>query len=490
MNQVKQFMFWTSIGLTAMSTQMACKKKTAVRSESQTKADANSTSSARDALISNLKKLQNSGQFLFGQQSYSLMAKDDNGTRNILWNDEPLLESGSKKLVGDDPGLLGIDVHYFAIVDNQNAHKQTAKAVKKHLDNDGLVAFDWHMRGCFGDDNTDKGMYTNVDAYGSQGAKKENNKCVCAIANNWDVKDGQKGKDWLNERIDLFAAKIKALGPNYANKPMVFRPYHEHTGNWFWWHEPYWNCKSFDEAASTSQLVTGADAYKALFRYTVNRLRKEPHGLDNFLIAYSPDKLYVERWNYDNYPPSESSNKGMSVDNLMKKYQEALPKDVVDIYGFDIYDPLEVHGESAANSLRAVSALAERDGKIAALTETGSYKIDEGKKSWYMTDLVQKTIGDAKLSFVMTWENRAKSYVPVAGGTDKDDFKRFYNHDKSLFLSQIKGLFQPGFAALPPQSEVSVPSAPPGSESESEEKKCVDEDGDGWGWDGEKSCKM
>ena len=466
-------------------------------SSSNTASIASQMQTGRDILRQNLLMIQQAGKLIFGQQSFTFMSEDDSGTKNILWQNVPLLQSGSKKLVGDDPGILGVAVHYFSLISHQTAKSQAAKAVKSHLANGGVVAFEWHMRGCFSDDDSEKGMYTNVDQYGSKGAKRENNKCICAIANDWKVKNGQSGVGWLNERVDKFANAVKALGPQYSSRPMIFRPFHEHTGNWFWWHEPFWDCRNFAEAKNTKNLVTGVEAFKKVFRHTVNRIQSNPHGLNNFLIAYSPDKLYVDSWDYRYYPPAGRSNKSKSVAQLKAKYLQALPAEIVDIYGFDIYDPIEMHGEQlAARSVQAVSELAARDGKIAALTETGSYKIDGGKKGWYTNDLLNKTIGSSKIAFAMTWENRSVSYVPVAGRTDRSDFINFYNNDRSLFLKDISGILERPLTFGGDSSGSGTCVDPDGDgwgwdgEKSCQVKQCIDPDGDGWGWDGEKSCQL
>ena len=495
MNFRKQPWLWYLMVLVTSLATAACRPQSESTLQQNTQQQTQ-VQSAREVLFENLKNLQDAGRIIFGQQSYSLMAKDDEGTKNIIWEDKELLSSASRKIVGDDPGVLGIDVHYFAIVANENAHKQTSKAIKTHIDRGGVVAFDWHMRGCFSDDNSDKGMYTNVDAYGSQGATKLNNKCVCAIANNWQVKDGQKAQDWLFERVDKFADQVKALGSYYSSKPMVFRPFHEHTGNWFWWHEPFWDCTKFAEAEQTKGLVTGVQAYKKVFRSTVNRLRGLSNGLDNFLVAYSPDKLYGQGWDYSSYPPRSWGSQDLSIDQLKAKYHEALPKDVVDIYGFDIYNPMQYHRDAASNSIRTVSELAQADGKVAAITEAGSYEIDSGKKNWYMNDLLAGTIGEQPIAFVMTWENRARSYVPVASELDSQDFINFHNLDATMFLSEISDIldrplqFTKATDRPALQGQNGEANQRPQGQRPDASRVCIDEDGDGWGWDGQQSCKV
>jgi hypothetical protein len=69
--------------------------------------------------------------------------------------------------------------------------------------------------------------------------------------------------------------------------PIIMRPFHEHTGSWFWWGQPYWNCGAL---LGKPDAVSGPDAYKAMVRAFVSTMRAEP-GMNNLLFAYSTDKL-------------------------------------------------------------------------------------------------------------------------------------------------------------------------------------------------------
>jgi mannan endo-1,4-beta-mannosidase len=90
--------------------------------------------------------------------------------------------------------------------------------------------------------------------------------------------------------LDAFAAFVGDLrGAMGEPIPMVFRPFHEMTGGWFWW--------------GASQ--TTPDEYRELWRFTVEYLRdrKQVH---NLLWAYSTDVFdspsqYLARYPGDEY---------------------------------------------------------------------------------------------------------------------------------------------------------------------------------------------
>lgn len=100
----------------------------------------------------------------------------------------------------------------------------------------------------------------------------------------------------FNKWLDNIAALAKELSKD--DIPLIFRPFHEQTGNWFWW------------GANT----TTSDQYKAIFRYTVEYLR-DVKDVHNILYAYSP---------------------GAGPGGDKERYLETYPGDeYVDIFGID-----------------------------------------------------------------------------------------------------------------------------------------------------------
>ena len=82
---------------------------------------------------------------------------------------------------------------------------------------------------------------------------------------------------WLDRLAGFFVGLKSADG---TCVPVLFRPFHEHTGSGFWW----------GEAQCTP------DEYKALWRFTVEYLR-DVKGVHNLLYVYSPD-LYRDAEHY------------------------------------------------------------------------------------------------------------------------------------------------------------------------------------------------
>lgn len=104
----------------------------------------------------------------------------------------------------------------------------------------------------------------------------------------------------LNERwksqVDVIAWFLKQL--EYASVPVLWRPYHEMNGAWFWWGQK-----------------KGDNGYKRLWRMMYDRLVNF-HGLDNLLWVYNTNEFKAGVDPHDTYYPGD---------------------DVVDIIATDVY---------------------------------------------------------------------------------------------------------------------------------------------------------
>ena len=104
----------------------------------------------------------------------------------------------------------------------------------------------------------------------------------------------------INERwksqVDVIAYFLRQLRD--AGVPVLWRPYHEMNGQWFWWGKK-----------------KGEDGYKKLYRMLFDRLVNF-HGLNNLIWVYNANEMRVGVDSYDTYYPGD---------------------DVVDILAADIY---------------------------------------------------------------------------------------------------------------------------------------------------------
>ena len=221
------------------------------------------------------------------------------------------------------------------------------------------------------------------------------------------------------DRLDKFAQLIRQCSVFPFQKiPIIFRPFHEHNGDWFWWGRG--NCSEAE--------------YIQLWRFTVDYLREEKR-LHHLIYAFSPDKSR------------------MSQDSTKASYLYGYPgDDYVDVIGLDNYWDVGHHHNRTSDSLQKVqlresisviSDIAREKHKVAALTETGSdgLRID----NWYTQSLLEpvKTAcqGDeqSKLAWMLVWRNAGDShfYVPPRNHTAESDFQRFAADPYTLFLKDI-----------------------------------------------------
>ncbi len=212
-------------------------------------------------------------------------------------------------------------------------------------------------------------------------------------------------KQWLNKVAD-FISSLK--GKNGEPVPVLFRPFHEHTGSWFWWGKDF--CTP--------------EEYKALWRFTVQYLQQEKK-LHNLLYVFNTSGDIVTEADFlERYPGD----------------------DVVDMLSIDTYqydDPQQgntfITKTNAALTL--VNDIAIKKNKLLALAETGYEAIPY--EAWWTKTLLP-AVGANKISYVLLWRNHGYNewmkkmhyYAPYKGQVSAADFIKFFNLPQTLFEKQ------------------------------------------------------
>lgn len=201
-------------------------------------------------------------------------------------------------------------------------------------------------------------------------------------------------------------------GNDGASVPVIFRPFHEFDGGWFWWGKPH--CTR--------------DEFISLWRFTVSYLR-DSLDVHNFLYAFSPDNRFATKEEFlERYPGDEW----------------------VDMVGMDNYGDMgrdRYAIDKAAMKLKIVSDYAVEAKKLAAFTETGLESIPN-TKWWTETLLKTMKTGDMRLCYVLVWRNDVRSpthyYAPFPGHPSVPDFLEFYNDPYTLFENDLKDIYGKG----------------------------------------------
>lgn len=206
-------------------------------------------------------------------------------------------------------------------------------------------------------------------------------------------------KGWL-DKIAGFMLSLKASDGTLV--PIIFRPFHENTGSWFWWGK--------DQCT--------AEEYIQLWRFTVDYLKNTKH-VHNLLYAYSTDRFRTEQEYLERYPGD----------------------DYVDILGFDCYaSARDTSGmqfrQDAGNMIAILKKLRFEKKKVLAFTETGAKLIPQ--VDWWTKSLLP-VLRDSHLSYVLLWRNgsRTSHWSAYAGHPSAPDFLKFYHNNITLFENDI-----------------------------------------------------
>jgi len=235
--------------------------------------------------------------------------------------------------------------------------------------------------------------------------------------NAWDVSKavshilpGGAHHDEYRAGLDHLARFFKSLRAAMGNSiPIIFRPFHENTGSWFWWGKNHCTATEFI----------------SLWQFTVEYLRDEK-GVHNLLYAYSPDSS-----------PSDGRTE------YMRRYPG---DDYVDVLGLDDY-ALFHRGDTAKGLqwLRMIAELANEKNKVSAITELG---LDLGNEHCWtdFLNVVKSDLVAREVVWMLVWGNANTSHFfgPYPGQTSAPDFVQFRNDPYMMFESDLPDMYALG----------------------------------------------
>lgn len=330
-----------------------------------------------NTLFSNLQGISN---------DHVLVGHQDALAYGMGWKGEDF-RTDINDVLGDHPAVFGWDLGHMG--DAENIDEVPFEDMRKWAiavyEKGGINTFSWHMRN-----------------YAVSGTSWDRDSCVEAC-----LPGGAVHEIYL-ERLDQAAEFFSGLKTESGQLiPVIFRPFHEMTGSWFWWGKG--NCS--------------AEQYKALFRFTIDYLRheKEMHQL---IIAYSSDRF-----------------------KSAEQYMEFYPgDDYVDVMAFDDYHGLASKERTSGtiHMLEILDSLSTQHQKLMAISETGLETIPNEK--WF-TDVVRHTLNanesTRKAAWILFWRNGRPDhfYAPHPGHPSAPDFIEFMNHDLMLSLAELPDLY-------------------------------------------------
>ena len=305
--------------------------------------------------------------------------------------------SDVKNVCGDWPAVMGFELGGIEMGDAKNLDSvpftKMREEIIKHHQRGGIITISWHPRN----------PLTTIEGGGLAGQKFPEGTA-------WDVSDttvvksvldggsqNEKFLLWMNRLADFLATLETDDGQKV---PIIFRPWHENTGSWFWWGE---------------KLCT-ADEYKALWNLLQDYLNGR--GFDNLLWAYSP---------------------GMASDLTEEKYLERYPgDDRISLVGIDGYQwgTKEDFVSQLDQNLAMLTKFAADRGKIAALTECGLKNLTD--PTWW-TSTLTPVLDKYGISYFLVWRNYKEEWFgPSPSKPDAPYFKEMYAKKNVLFLNEIQ----------------------------------------------------
>ena len=205
----------------------------------------------------------------------------------------------------------------------------------------------------------------------------------------------------FQEHLSCVAEFLSSLkDENGRLVPVIFRPWHEHNGSWFWWGAERCSYKE----------------YRALWEMTYEFMSAK--GLNNLVWAYMPET-------------------GMD-----EKMPEA---SMFDIFGIDTYQYTSDNTKYATELKSRIAMLksyGKKFNKPIALTEMGYESIPYEK--WW-TELLYESIKEEPISYVLMWRNAWDKpnhfYSAHPGHSSEANFKEFTSKSQILLAKGAKKLW-------------------------------------------------
>jgi mannan endo-1,4-beta-mannosidase len=340
-------------------------------------------------LFASMQRLQGAG-VLFGHHddtAYGVGWRFDEGRSDV------------KSVTGSYPAVYGWDLarieHNSEKDINGIPFKMQRKLVQQAYRRGGINTFCWHMDNPFNDKTAWDTTHNSVK----------------------EILHGGSAHAKYVQYLDRMAKYVRTLkGDEGEAIPVLFRPFHELTGNWFWW------CRN----------TSTPEEFKALWRFTVDYLRNQ-QKIHNFLLVYSVADFNTKEDFLARYPGD----------------------DYVDFIGFDNYctKSIPLYEYNLGKRLALQQEIATEHRKVTCLAETGYEQIP--MPNWWTTVLQPELQKSPKTSYVLAWRNGRTDhyYTPYPGQASEQDFKSFFNSPGTISQNRLTPLAVYGHYIVPEQAK-------------------------------------
>lgn len=301
--------------------------------------------------------------------------------------------SDTKEITGDYPGVAGFELGEIELggVKSLDDVKfdNIAEMIKWFHKRNGIITVSWHAV------NPISSQWPGVKEPNGAGSAWE----VGFLSAEGDnavrsVLPGGVNNSMFNSWLDRLASFFLGLRDDNGKLiPFIFRPWHEHSGSFFWWGRTRCTDEEFAE----------------LWRYTVKYLRGK--GLHNILFAYNTDKVYSAEEYLIGYPGDE----------------------YIDMLTIDWYGQGEEFNRNIDKTMEFTTSLATRKHKLHALSECGPISAD-----------LLTIMAKYESSYLLTWRNAPRNPDNPSGEAlrvNPDDPLRIMKANSHfLFYNDIKNI--------------------------------------------------
>ena len=334
---------------------------------------AESEKSGSELLLERLSELKKKG-YMFGHQ--------DDTFYGLTWEWE-YGRSDIYDTVGDFPAVMGFDLGGIELDDDKNLDGVPFDKIReeliKHHERGGIVTISWHPR--------------NPVTQGTA----------------WDISDDLV----IHKILNVESMRMKFIGwiikvgdflstlktEDGKKVPIIFRPWHENNGSWFWW----------------GQKLCSDEDYKEFWNFLQDELIAR--GLDNLLWSYSPN--LDGEWDEERF---------------LKRYPG---NDRVQLIGEDAYQwgTEEDFVKGLTKDLDFLQYFAEKNKKLFALTECGYKNIPDS--TWW-TKVLKPIMDKYPICYFHTWRNyKEEFFASDPKQKSAADFIKLYESSNVLFLRDI-----------------------------------------------------
>lgn len=301
-------------------------------------------------------------------------------------------------VVQDYPGLYGFDIANIELGMSKNIDGVPFKDIRSNIQDayarGGVSTISWHV----GNPLTGKNAWDTT------------HESVSSV-----LPGGQQHHKytlWL-DKVAVFLQSLKT--PTGEPIPVLFRPFHELTGTWFWWGKNNCTPKQFIDLWNFTQdyLMQVKNIHHLIYVYNTADFEDEV----SFLIRYPGDNK-VDMLSFDRYQYEGADGRATFL-RVMNQQLGILTK------------------------------VASDKQKIAAIAETGYEAIPD--PNWW-TGTLYPLLKQYPVSHVLVWRNagfmkttkKMHYYAPYPGQISAPDFKLLYTYPKMLFEKQLatKNIYQ------------------------------------------------